>query len=886
MGRYIDIILDRPIIVLVIMAVLTILLGSGITNLHFDSSPDVMMPKKDSRYLFNEEVKKVYGNVGKFIIMDLSGDNIWTKKYFQNMDNLVTDLEEYENFNKKREDERLLLFDQLVFKESISRSDFIKLFKQDPPFQRDIVRIMSKQFNGVEELDNIHMAKLGKLLVHSYELKKQSLIDSIVSPMTAKDISGENDTLEPVALVETDEKDRRILPETANDFNEYRKKLQKNPAFLNTIYSRDKTSGNITDFSIMVRLTNIKKEEDIANKIWDITSGYPDLNIIQMGVPVVNKFVNEYMRKDLRYLIPLMMFVMLVIFYLNFRSLRGVFLPFVALVITDVWVLGLMGHLGINITVIGVSLPTLMIAVGSSYSIHILNQYYIDFHDITRIGKRKGLGSSMFHISQTVLLAGLTTFIGFLSLQTNQVVGIREWGLFSAIGVLFAVFISITIIPAGLMLMAHKKSFIVRKMFGSSNKTWIDPLINLFITASTKHYGKVLAVTGAVLVLSIIGLLKIEVETSIMAYFKQDDYITVSNKAIGEKFGGSVGICILIDSGEVDGIMDPEYLIMIDEFRDWLVAEENRDLNVGRTIAFTDIIKSMHMAMNNDEAAFYKVPPTREEIMDYLEIFSGDDEDSDGRIDDFQSFVDQEFRTAMIFVKLWEKEGYSLGTGAIRHTQDRISEYLNKKLLETHSFRIAGEPTIFVALSDYVVNGQLNSLIFCLIAVSLVVVLLFKNWQAGFLSLIPMGVAVLINFGIMGWFGIALDTATAIIASVAIGIGVDDTIHFLNTFRYFKLRNLSTDEAIKKTLEISGKAITYTSLALVCGFLVMTISNFKPLILLGILNALTMVGTTIGALIILPASIKAARVNLDESESDSWFWRIFYLGRFFNLAEE
>ncbi len=886
MGKYIDFVLDRPIVVLVLMAVLTILLGSGMTRLHFDSSPDVMMPKKDSRYLFNEEVKKIYGNVGKFIIMDLSGKNIWTKKYFQDMDNLVTDLEEYQNYDKKREDERLHQFDQIVSRGSIDTSDLIKMFKLDPPFQRDIVRIISKQLQGVEELDNTHIAKLRNMLVHSHELKKQSLIDSIVSPMTAKDISGKDDTLTPVALIEIEENGRRVLPETAEDFNEFKMKLQKNPAFLNTIYSREKTSGNITDISIVVRLTNIKKEEDIANKIWDITSGYPDLNIIQMGLPVVNKFVNEYMRRDLRYLIPLMMLVMLIVFYLNFRSLRGVFLPFVALVITDVWVLGLMGHLGINITVIGVSLPTLMIAVGSSYSIHILNQYYIDFNDITRIGKRQGLDSSMFHISQTVLLAGLTTFIGFLSLQTNQVVGIREWGLFSAIGVLFAVFISITIIPAGLMLMAHKKSFTVRSLFGSSNKTWIDPLISFFIAASTKHHRKVLAVTGVVLVLSIIGLLKIEVETSIMAYFKQDDYISVSNKAIGEKFGGSVGICVLIDSGEVDGIMDPEYLDMVDDFREWLIAEENRNLNVGRTIAFTDILKSMHMAMNNDQMAYYKIPPTREEIMDYLEIFSGEDENSDGRIDAFESFVDQDFRTSMIFVKLWEKEGHSLGTGAIRYTQDRISDYLNKRLPETYSFRIAGEPTIFVALSDYVVKGQLYSLIFCLIAVSLVVVLLFKNWQAGFLSLIPMGVAVLINFGIMGWFGIALDTATAIIASVAIGIGVDDTIHFLNTFRYFRLRNLSTDEAIKKTLEISGKAITYTSLALVFGFLVMTISNFKPLILLGILNALTMVGTTIGALIILPAAIKAARVNLDESKSDSWFWRLFYLGRFFNLVEE
>ena len=164
--------------------------------------------------------------------------------------------------------------------------------------------------------------------------------------------------------------------------------------------------------------------------------------------------------------------------------------------------------------------------------------------------------------------------------------------------------------------------------------------------------------------------------------------------------------------------------------------------------------------------------------------------------------------------------------------------------------------------------------------------LLFKNWKAGFISLIPMSVAVIINFGIMGWFGINLDTATAIIASVAIGIGVDDTIHFLNTFRHFRINKFTVDEAIVRTLSISGKAICYTSLALIFGYSVLITSNFKPIILVGILIAITMAATTIGALMVLPAVIKATNISLEKNESDSLFWRIFYIGRFFNLENK
>jgi len=255
-------------------------------------------------------------------------------------------------------------------------------------------------------------------------------------------------------------------------------------------------------------------------------------------------------------------------------------------------------------------------------------------------------------------------------------------------------------------------------------------------------------------------------------------------------------------------------------------------------------------------------------------------------MDDFESFVDPEFRTALIFAKMYEKAGYVLGTGEIRAIQNSIGQYLTDTLPDRYSFKIAGEPSIFVALSDYVVNGQLVSLLFCLFAVGLIIVLLFKNWKAGFLALIPMSVAVVINFGIMGWFGIDLDTATAIIASVAIGVGVDDTIHFLNTFRHFRMKGLTVDDAVAHTLSISGKAISYTSLALIFGFSVLITSSFKPLILIGILIAITMAATTVGALLVLPAVIKATNISLDESPSDAMFWKIFYIGRFFNLENK
>jgi hypothetical protein len=234
---------------------------------------------------------------------------------------------------------------------------------------------------------------------------------------------------------------------------------------------------------------------------------------------------------------------------------------------------------------------------------------------------------------------------------------------------------------------------------------------------------------------------------------------------------------------------------------------------------------------------------------------------------------------------MWEREGELLGSKKLAYTVNRIEAHLDKTLPESWSYRISGEPKIIVALAHHVVVGQMMSLIFSLIVVALVVFLLFQRASVSLLAMIPISFAVLFNFGVMGWFGLRLDVATAIIASITIGIGIDDTIHFLNSYRKFQVRGLSMDRSIAETLKVSGRAITYTSLALIFGFLVFVFSNFKPIIYFGMLVAVTMVATTIGALLILPSMIKLTGVRIPSEFREDGIWKYISLNRLFNLDE-
>ncbi|HPA72630.1 MAG TPA: efflux RND transporter permease subunit [Spirochaetota bacterium] len=890
MEKYIELVLNRPKTVLAILLFVTIALGSGMPKLRFDTSVDVMMPQHDEQYLYNEEVKKVYGNNGKLIVMNLSAPNLWSRNFFQDVDRLTDDIEEYRTFDEEKENGRLEKFRGLSREPGASRETLLAGFQDDPVYRRTLEREMDRLPLQGRVFNTVAVSALEKRLIHLHSLKKQKLVDGVITPVTMKDVSGRDDTLRVVHLVDKDDTGRRILPASAKDFEVYKKKLTKNPAFEGALYARDPASGEITAFSLVVRLENIKKDDELAREMWNIAKSYRGMEVLPQGIPIVNIFMSDYMKRDLLSFLPLVLLVVLVVFFLNFRTIRGMVLPMATLILTDVWVMGLMGHLGKNITVVGTSLPTLMVSVGSSYSIHMLNQYYIDLNSMGNVEIRKGLKMSMAHIAITVMLAGLTTFIGFLSLVTNQVIGIREWGIFSAIGVLFAVVISTSMIPATLVLLPKKKSAPLfgkgRKEGGGDGRTWLTPLIGMVTEWSIGHYRRVLAVMGVVIALSLYGAWMMKVDTNFLSYFKEGDYVRSSVKVIGNNFGGTSGFSILIDSGEQDGVKDPAFLNALEDLRRWLKAPENLDLSISRTDAFPDVIKSMHMAMNNDDPAYWKVPEKKADIVDYMEIYSGDDDDFDGRFDDFESYVDPQYRTAQIFAKIHHHTGELLATSDVKRIQAKIDDHLKESLPRPYSYRITGEPSVMVRMSEYQISGQMSSLALSLVVVGLIVVMLFKSWKAGLVSLIPMSTAVLMNFGIMGWLGISLDAATSIIAAVTIGIGVDDTIHFLNTFRHFRKKGLGIDETIRKTLGVAGTAIIYTSLALVFGFSVLVVSNFKPLIYTGLLIANTMVATTLGALILLPTAIKATGVTLDESASESFFWRIFHIGRFFDFEEE
>ncbi len=865
--HYTRAIIKWPLLTLVALVIITMLLGSGLRKLEFDTSVETFLPRNDPEHEYYRTVKEVYGDVDTFVILAVSHDNLWSSEAFSQIENLLLDLEEYQEYDAERETRRLDRLGAYLNKEHINTDALFSDFADDPGFVRFVKRKLKTNIdsrNGI--IPRSQLQSVYKQALRLKSLKELEIIDKIISPFTAKDIIGKDDTLQTVDLIAKDSVGRRVLPKTKEDFDQFQKKLQRNPVFDRGIYSKDSKTGEITDLAFIIHFNStstISKQDGVSREVLDIADSYKNLRIITQGQPLIYAWINDYIRKDLFNLVPLALLVVTCILFLNFRTFRGVVLPVVTLVLALIWVLGLMGHLGYKITQLSTSLPPLILCVGSAYAIHILNQYYEDLDSIKKNGIINGLLPTMSNINLTVALAGITTIISFWTLANHRIPGLRIWGIFTGLGVMFAVVIAMTLIPPSLSLISHKRHVLPgKKKIAGDHTDIVSVLIRWLTKASLHHNKKVLAVIAVVVGFSIIGIFKLRVETELLQYFKEDNPIRVSEKIIGEKFGGRWGFNILIDSGTPGGVKSADYLNTLDRVRKWLESDENKFLNVGRTDAFSDYIRTMNMAMNNDDPAFFSIPSSDMDIRDYLEIYSDDDENSDGRADSFEAYVDADFQTCNLLTRLCQRQGHLVGTGELKEIFIKISEYLTQTLPKNYSFKITGHPVLFIQTAGYISGGQLQSLFQSMVVITVVILLLLRNFRAGFLALVPLGLAVTLNFGIMGWLGIPLDVSTSVIAAITIGIGDDVTIHFINTWRHLRQSGYSVEESIRETLLESGRANIYSALALICGCSVFLISTFKPIVLFGILMVIVIAANNIGALLILPSVIKVIRFDI------------------------
>jgi hypothetical protein len=550
----------------------------------------------------------------------------------------------------------------------------------------------------------------------------------------------------------------------------------------------------------------------------------PAGKIYYAGFPFQMLNINTIVFNDLLSLIPICIIVVIITLAASFRSVRGVFLPLITVLISAVWTMGFMSMFSIPITVISDIIPVILMAVGSAYGIHVVSKYY---ECAPQFRTRRELSRHMLgEVGLPVFLAGLTTVIGFLSfLFSSYLTLIRDFGIFSSLGIAFALIIALTLVPALLSFWPPPRNAAASGRAETRSK--FLERVGIFIC---KRTGLVIGCGAIIMAICITGIPRVERKATILDYFKEGTPIRKAEHVLRERFGGSTPIQVLV-KGDIN---DPAVLSLMREMEEFLKTQEN----VANPQSIADVIEEMNDVMGEGK----RVPDRRDKVRNLRFLIDGEDIIS--------QMVNADNTEAVIQATV-----SNVNTRLVRTLVRDIDAWIRGHASSTVSFEQTGLHYIYRNLDESIFWSLIQSLTFSIVLIFLCVVFLMRSFVRGLIGLIPLGFALAVIFGFMGWAGYPLDVVTVIIGSVAIGIGVDYTIHFTNRFIREYQATGDAQASVRTALATTGTAILINAVTVSMGFLVLLFADLVPLQQFGILVAIAMAASSLASITVLPAAL-------------------------------
>lgn len=655
----------------------------------------------------------------------------------------------------------------------------------------------------------------------SKQMSRTKGIDKVLSLFDLKNIKGEAGAMVIDPAVES-------IPKTDAQREKLRKEIGDNDLVYGTVISKDFT------LTAVIALIEIDvADRNIVEKIKKVVKDNPgEEEVVIGGLPYMRVQVGKNIQSDITHFLPLGLLIMLVFLYICLKQLRGVVLPFSVVVMSILVSMGMIPVLGWKIQVITVILPVFLIAVANDYGIHIIARYQEDNVEGNTYSKKE-LAKRVFQsLSKPVLLTGLTSIAGILCLLGHIIIPARQLSILASVGIVFALSASLFFIPAILSFLPKSKP-----VPGANNSLDKKPLLERMLS----FFGNFVSekpkaiIAGALVFTAIVsvGIFFVTVDSDPNNYFPKDSPIVHAQILINENLGGAQNISIVFEGD----IKTPRIMKKIDRL-ERKIAEIPE---VGDTTSIARVIRQMSRALNDKGEEWYdKIPDTRNAIAQYLALYS-----MSGDPEDLEKMVDFPYEHAMITARINTTSTPKL---------DKVIKKINEIVKDDKDVKlIGGFGLILSELSRLIINGQLISLGVAIVVIGIMLMILFRSIAAGFISALPLALSIMILFGLMGFFNIELNIATALLSSIMIGVGVDYTIHFLWRYKEERQKGLMPQKAVKKTLTTTGRGIVFNAFSVIVGFIVLLSSSFMPVRFFGFLVMVSILACLFGALILIPA---------------------------------
>ncbi|HIP49236.1 MAG TPA: RND family transporter [Lutibacter sp.] len=676
-------------------------------------------------------------------------------------------------------------------------------------------------FNS-ETLDTLK--KLTKRFQKFKEIEK----DDVTSLYTADNIIGTEDGMDVKAFY-------KRVPKSSEKLKKLKENVLNNEMVFGRLVSYDTT---VT--VIIAEIGDDVFTQDFYNHILKTAkaSETDDIKIYVAGRPIVEGTMALLGPADMKRMVPIVILVIFIVLFITLRSLKGTLITLGVVFLSTIWAFGLMATVNIPIYAVSTMIPVMLIAIGVADGIHLYShlQVYINHHP--KATKKEATKDMLKYMWKPVVMTSVTTAVGFISLLTSQVYPVKYFGIFTAFGVMMAMVFSLVFLPAGIMIFGLPKAKPIDHTEDKGGHSH-SKLANSFAKwVIEKKYISIFG-TIVIVILSIIGMQKIWINSSFLEKFEKDSEIVQTDKFINEHFGGTSTLNLILDAeGQKDAFKRPEVLQLVDKMQKAV----NDSLEVvGNTFSLADYIRRMNKVMNADKEAYNTIPDNQNMIAQYLLLYemSGDPEN-------LNKVVDYDYEKANVTFQL-----KSDNSKAMNATLAIIKTYKDDFKKLGIDLNYAGSGYKGLVFTDLILEGQIRSLVLSLIIIVVLLSLMFRKLSIGLIGSVPIIVTAVISFGVMGFLDIPLNTTTALLSSIAIGIGIDYAVHFLEQYRHNAIGAANKMVTAQKTMAHSGRAIIYNAIVVIAGFLVLLFSVFPPNRELGALVSLNMFTSFVGTLTIM-----------------------------------
>ncbi|MDZ7721260.1 MAG: efflux RND transporter permease subunit [candidate division KSB1 bacterium] len=680
---------------------------------------------------------------------------------------------------------------------------------------------------AVENSDGIYTSStLQKVTDLTKKLQKMDEInkDDVTSLYTADNIIGTESGLDVKPFF-------KHVPQTEQELTALRNSVRDNEM----IYERLVNTGE-TVTVIIAEIEDDAFSQDFYHRLLDLAKEYegPE-NLHVAGRPIVEGTMAYLGPRDMQRMVPVVIAVIIVVLLLVQRSFKAGLFTLLVVLFSVVWAFGLMAALRIPVYAVSTMIPVMLIAIGVADGIHLYSHLHLFLKENPHADRKTAVFDMLKEMWRPVVMTSVTTSVGFVSLLTSQVYPIKYFGLFTAFGVLMAMVFSLLLLPAGILVFGlprwkHKDENGVK----SNNK-----FFNAIARQVVRHKVVTLGITAVIVGLSVFGATKVWINSSFLEKFEKDSDIVQTDAFINKHFGGTTTLNVILDAGkQPDAFKQPRVLRAVNR----LQTDVDSSLYVvGNSFALTDYLKRMNKVMHADSAEYDVIPDSKELVAQYLLLYemSGDPEN-------LWQVVDYNYEKANLTFQL--KSDNSM---ALNSAMDRIEKHkpLFEKLGVTLNY--AGSGYKGLVFTDLILQGQIKSLVLSLVLVVLLLSLMFKNFRAGVIGAVPITITAIISFGVMGLLNIPLSTTTALLSSIAIGIGIDYAVHFIERYKIYAAETGDQKQTGRKTMQHSGRAIAYNALVVIAGFLVLLASVFPPNRALGALVSMNMFTSFLGTVTIM-----------------------------------